>query len=172
LTKAAGVVGDLSALNDQTGGVLGKVGADVLFGKQIQDLDTGEIFRKGGVLTGVTDKVKNFMGGQPISVNSVTTVFSNFGTQIASKIASVGSAIGSAFSSFFSDVRLKNDIELLGAYSDVNIYRYKYVWDKDTTYVGVMAQELLESKYRDVVELDSTGYYKVNYAKLSERIKW
>jgi hypothetical protein len=67
---------------------------------------------------------------------------------------------------------LKDDIELLGAYRDVNIYRYKYVWDKDTTYVGVMAQELLESKYKDVVELDSTGYYKVNYAKLSERIKW
>jgi IMP cyclohydrolase len=64
---------------------------------------------------------------------------------------------------------LKSDIELLGTYKDVNIYRYKYVWDNNTSYVGVMAQELLESKYRDVVELDDTGYYKVNYEKLSER---
>ena len=172
LTRAAGVVGDLSSLNDQTGGLLGKAGADILFGKQIQDLDTGELFRQGGVLTGVTDKVKNFMGGQPISVNSVTSVFSNFGTQLSTKIASVGTAIGSAFRSFFSDVRLKSDIELLGTYRDVNIYRYKYVWDKNTTHVGVMAQELLDSKYKDVVELDDTGYYKVNYTKLSEHIDW
>ena len=172
LSKAAGVVGDLSSLNDQTGGLLGKAGADILFGKQIQDLDTGELFRQGGVLTGVTDKVKNFMGGQPISVNSVTSVFSNFGTQLSTKIASVGTAIGSAFRSFFSDVRLKSDIELLGTYRDVNIYRYKYVWDKNTTHVGVMAQELLDSKYKDVVELDDTGYYKVNYTKLSEHIDW
>jgi hypothetical protein len=172
LSKAAGVVGDLSSLNDQTGGLLGKAGADILFGKQIQDLDTGELFRQGGVLTGVTDKVKNFMGGQPISVNSVTSVFSNFGTQLSTKIASVGTAIGSAFRSFFSDVRLKSDIELLGTYRDVNIYIYKYVWDKNTTHVGVMAQELLDSKYKDVVELDDTGYYKVNYTKLSEHIDW
>ena len=172
LTKTAGVIGDLSSFNDQTGGLLGKAGADILFGKQIQDYDTGELFRKGGILTGVTDKVKNFMGGQPISVNSVTNVFSNFGTQLSTKLASVGTAIGSAFKSFFSDVRLKNDIELLGTHKDVNIYRYKYVWDKNTIYIGVMAQELLESKYKDVVELDDTGYYKVNYEKLSEHIKW
>jgi hypothetical protein len=88
LTKAAGVVGDLSSINDQTGGLLGKVGNRYIagFGKEIQDYDTGEIFRKGGVLTGVTDKVKNFMGGQPISVNSVTNVFSNFGTQLSTKL--------------------------------------------------------------------------------------
>lgn len=172
LTKAAGVVGDLSALNDKTGGLLGKVGTDILFGKELRDLEDGGVFRAGGILTGVTDKVKNFMGGQPISVNSVTSVFSNFGTQLSTKIASVGTAIGSAFKSFFSDVRLKSDIELLGTHKEVNIYRYKYVWDNNTSYVGVMAQELLESKYKDVVELDDTGYYKVNYEKLNERLKW
>jgi hypothetical protein len=172
LTNAAGVVGDLSKLNDQTGGLLGKVGTDILFGKELRDLEDGGVFRAGGILTGVTDKVKNFMGGQPISVNSVTSVFSNFGTQLSTKIASVGTAIGSAFKSFFSDVRLKSDIELLGTHKDINIYRYKYVWDNNTSYVGVMAQELLESKYRDVVELDDTGYYKVNYEKLNERLKW
>jgi hypothetical protein len=186
LTKAAGVVGDLSSINDQTGGLLGKAAENILLGEKLGPgggTYIGGIFGLGGPgdnalrgiaggLTGVTDKVKNFMGGKPISVNSVTNVFSNFGTQLSTKIASAGAAIGSAFKSFFSDVRLKNDVELLGAYKDVNIYRYKYVWDKDTTYVGVMAQELLESKYKDVVEMDSTGYYKVNYAKLSERIKW
>jgi hypothetical protein len=173
------VVGNLSSINAQTGGLLGNVGNSILTGAGFgggftpSPGDTGGIGGNltGGFLTGVTDKVKNFMGGQPISVNSVTNVFSNFGTQLSTKLASVGTAIGSAFKSFFSDVRLKSDIELLGAYRDVNIYRYKYVWDKDTTYVGVMAQELLESKYKDVVELDDTGYYKVNYTKLSERIK-
>ena len=180
LSKAAGVIGNLSSLNDQTGGLLGNAAADII---EKNFLGKGDFFGSGGAgdnalrgiaggLTGVTDKVKNFMGGQPISVNSVTSVFSNFGTQLSTKIASVGTAIGTAFSRFFSDVRLKDDIELLGAYKDVNIYRYKYIWDKNTTYVGVMAQELLESKYKDVVELDDTGYYKVNYTKLREQIKW
>ena len=180
LSKAAGVVGDLSSLNDQTGGLLGNAAADII---EKNFLGKGDFFGSGGAgdnalrgiaggLTGVTDKVKNFMGGQPISVNSVTSVFSNFGTQLSTKIASVGTAIGSAFRSFFSDVRLKSDIELLGTYRDVNIYIYKYVWDKNTTHVGVMAQELLDSKYKDVVELDDTGYYKVNYTKLSEHIDW
>jgi hypothetical protein len=172
LTNIAGTVGNLSSINDATGGLLGKVGTDILFGKEMQDLEDAGVYRAGGLLTGVTNKVKNFMGGQPISVNSVTSVFSNFGTQLSTKLASVGTAIGSAFKSFFSDVRLKSDIELLGTHRDVNIYRYKYVWDKNTIYVGVMAQELLESKYKDVVELDNTGYYKVNYTKLSELIKW
>ena len=180
LSKAAGVIGNLSSLNDQTGGLLGNAAADII---EKNFLGKGDFFGSGGAgdnalrgiaggLTGVTDKVKNFMGGQPISVNSVTSVFSNFGTQLSTKIASVGTAIGTAFSRFFSDVRLKDDIELLGAYKDINIYRYKYIWDKNTTYVGVMAQELLESKYKDVVELDDTGYYKVNYTKLREQIKW
>jgi hypothetical protein len=180
LSKAAGVIGNLSSLNDQTGGLLGNAAADII---EKNFLGKGDFFGSGGAgdnalreiaggLTGVTDKVKNFMGGQTISVNSVTSVFSNFGTQLSTKIASIGTAIGTAFSSWFSDVRLKSDIELLGAYKDINIYRYKYIWDKNTTYVGVMAQELLESKYKDVVELDDTGYYKVNYTKLREQIKW
>jgi hypothetical protein len=179
LTNIAGTVGNLSSINDATGGLLGKATENILLGEnRIGGLfgtgSAGDNALRGiaGGLTGVTDKVKNFMGGQPISVNSVTSVFSNFGTQLSTKLASVGTAIGSAFKSFFSDVRLKSDIELLGTHRDVNIYRYKYVWDKNTIYVGVMAQELLESKYKDVVELDNTGYYKVNYTKLSELIKW
>ena len=79
LTNIAGKVGNLSSINDATGGLLGKVGADIgkdiLFGKELRDLEDGGVFRAGGLLTGVTDKVKNFMGGQPISVNSVNSVF-------------------------------------------------------------------------------------------------
>ena len=96
LTKAAGVVNDLSALNNQTGGVLGKAAENILLGEKLGPgggTYIGGIFGLGGSgdnalrgiaggLTGVTDKVKNFMGGQPISVNSVTNVFSNFGTQL------------------------------------------------------------------------------------------
>jgi hypothetical protein len=52
LTNAAGVVGDLSKLNDQTGGLLGKVGTDILFGKELRDLEDGGVFRAGGILTG------------------------------------------------------------------------------------------------------------------------
>jgi hypothetical protein len=43
-----------------------------------------------------------------------------------------------------SDIRLKRDITQVGELdSGVGLYRYRYLWS-DTTYVGVMAQEVAE----------------------------
>ena len=69
---------------------------------------------------------------------------------------------------FLSDVRLKDDIKLLkeGKDGDPNIYSFKYKWDTDTTWSGVMAQELLNTKHADTVGITSEGYYMVDYHKL------
>ena len=69
---------------------------------------------------------------------------------------------------FLSDVRLKDDIKLLkeGKDGDPNIYSFKYKWDTDTTWSGVMAQELLNTKHADAVGITSGGYYMVDYHKL------
>lgn len=70
----------------------------------------------------------------------------------------------------FSDVRLKNNIKLLGTRNGYNIYSWEWN-DKAKSLgidtepnTGVLAQELL---YTDAVHIDTdTGYYKVDYTKL------
>ena len=62
---------------------------------------------------------------------------------------------------FFSDVRLKEDIQLIGkSPSGINIYRFKYKYT-DGIYEGVMAQEVLWAS-----EMTDAGYYVVDYSKL------
>ena len=43
---------------------------------------------------------------------------------------------------------------------------FKYKWDKFTNYIGVMAQELLDTRYSSAVRKNSNGYYSVDYSKL------
>ena len=66
-----------------------------------------------------------------------------------------------------SDFRLKNDIVLLQKATSIlpNIYMFKYKWDNFTNYIGVMAQELLDTGYSSAVHKDSNGYYSVDYSK-------
>jgi len=63
-----------------------------------------------------------------------------------------------------SDRRLKTNIERIG-YSDMNIpiYLFNFKDNLNTTYKGVMAQDLLELGFKDSVILDSDGYYSVKY---------
>ena len=63
-----------------------------------------------------------------------------------------------------SDRRLKTNIERIG-YSDMNIpiYLFNFKDNLNTTYKGVMAQDLLKLGFKDSVILDSDGYYSVNY---------
>lgn len=81
----------------------------------------------------------------------------------------VTSGVGTVMG-MFSDVRLKNNIKLLGTRNGYNIYSWEWndkakslgIDIEPTT--GVLAQELL---YTDAVHIDTdTGYYKVDYTKL------
>ena len=68
----------------------------------------------------------------------------------------------------FSDYRLKDNISLVQkATSEIpNLYFFTYKWDADTAYIGVMAQELLDTGYSSAVHKSSDGYYSVDYTKL------
>lgn len=70
-----------------------------------------------------------------------------------------------------SDIRLKRDIHLLATLDDgMKIYSFRYLWST-TTYVGVMAQDLLENPaWRDAVVSQANGFYAVNYAMLGLRM--
>jgi endosialidase-like protein len=68
-----------------------------------------------------------------------------------------------------SDIRLKRDIALVGRRADgIAIYRYRYLWS-DTVYVGVMAQEIAESR-PDAVLRGVDGFLRVDYGKLGTRL--
>ena len=67
-----------------------------------------------------------------------------------------------------SDVRLKQDVQPLGAAAALPLYAFKYL-DDDTEYVGVMAQDVLKVR-PDAVSTGPDGYYRVNYAKLGIRM--
>jgi hypothetical protein len=68
-----------------------------------------------------------------------------------------------------SDIRLKRDIAPLGKRADgIALYRYRYLWS-DTEYVGVMAQEIAETR-PDAVLRGADGFLRVDYGKLGTRL--
>ena len=76
-----------------------------------------------------------------------------------------------------SDRRLKHEITLIGrSPSNIPFYTFKYrsgmqlanneVLDNKSTFVGAMAQDLLEIAPHAVIMNDEDGYYRVDYSKI------
>ena len=68
-----------------------------------------------------------------------------------------------------SDVRLKRSIEYIGDFENLKLYKYRYIWS-DTYYVGVMAQDLLET-HPEALTIDKYGYYHVDYLRLGIKLQ-
>jgi len=66
-----------------------------------------------------------------------------------------------------SDARLKHDIRYLTSTDQgIKLYAFKYLWSEQV-YVGVMAQDLLQSeRYRGAVTQMPGGYYAVDYGQI------
>jgi hypothetical protein len=60
---------------------------------------------------------------------------------------------------------LKQNIQLVGNSNGLNVYEYNYNWSSEKQ-KGVMAQEVLETKYANAVSMHESGYYMVDYSKL------
>jgi hypothetical protein len=73
-----------------------------------------------------------------------------------------------------SDARLKMNIAPVAVLSNgIALYSYQFRRDPTTTYVGVLAQDLLTSEkreFRDAVVVGAGGYYAVNYETLGLRM--
>ena len=63
-----------------------------------------------------------------------------------------------------SDRRLKRNITFLETRNDIKIYSFQYLWSEEY-FVGVMAQDLLGTKYELAVG-EHNGHYTVDYSKL------
>jgi hypothetical protein len=71
----------------------------------------------------------------------------------------------------FSDRRLKENIVLVGTSPNgINIYQFNYI-ETEGLYEGVIAQDLLNTPFEDVVSLDESGFYKVDYSKIDVELK-
>jgi hypothetical protein len=66
----------------------------------------------------------------------------------------------------YSDVRLKENIQFIETKDGLNIYSWNYIKNTTQRYIGVLAQELLGTKYRGAVMTAPNGFYMVNYGML------
>ena len=66
----------------------------------------------------------------------------------------------------YSDVRLKTNIEQVGIENALKVYTFYYIQNLSKRFFGVMAQDLLGTKYESALSKDSKGYYFVNYSLL------
>jgi hypothetical protein len=71
----------------------------------------------------------------------------------------------------FSDRRLKENIILVGkSENGINIYQFNYI-NKEGLYEGVIAQELLGTKFESAVMLGEDEMYTVDYSKIDVEFK-
>ena len=68
-----------------------------------------------------------------------------------------------------SDRRLKRSVNFIGYRHGVKLYSFQYLWS-DVTYVGVMAQDLVDT-HPEALSKDQFGYYMVNYSILGIEMK-
>jgi hypothetical protein len=69
----------------------------------------------------------------------------------------------------WSDRRLKTGIHVIGqSASGLSIYQFRYIWG-GPAFVGVMAQDLLET-HPEAVILTESGYYMVDYDRIDVKM--
>ena len=66
----------------------------------------------------------------------------------------------------YSDVRLKTSIKFLYEVEEVKVYSFAYIWNNAKKYIGVMAQDLIGTRYETALSKDKTGHFLVDYSKL------
>lgn len=71
----------------------------------------------------------------------------------------------------FSDIRLKTNIERIGEEKGFPIYRFQYINMPEKTYIGVMAQDVLNIDPLAVHMDEESGYYKVDYDKIGIQLR-
>jgi hypothetical protein len=103
-------------------------------------------------------------------VGEALTRFAKYTAPVMLAVLMSTSGKATASISIISDIRLKRDIVLVGRLTDgIGLYRYRYLWS-DTTYVGVMAQEVAAVKPEAVCQ-GADGYLRVDYAGLDLRMQ-
>ena len=127
----------------------------------------------GTTAAGVIGSAGQQSSSQGTSSGSSTSV----GTSNGSSKPGISGLIGSGLSAIgASDVRVKRDIEKVGEYKGLNVYKFKYkegfgpnlnkeYIPNDNEYIGVMADEVRDL-YPEALGPEINGYMTVNYGAL------
>lgn len=107
----------------------------------------------------------------------------NFGATKAGQETSFGNAMGQARSvgvnnllgvgetalkaaAAFSDIRLKRDVEEIGALpSGLPVYEFSYVWNDTQRHIGVMAHEAAQI-FPEAISYSDDGFAMVDYSQI------
>ena len=91
---------------------------------------------------------------------------------ILSKVNQVMSVAAPFIAASGSDIQLKEDIIPVGkSPSGLPVYEFTYKDKPNQRYQGVMAQDLLNTKYANAVSTRSDGFYQVDYSQLDVTFK-
>jgi hypothetical protein len=113
-----------------------------------------------------------YQAGAPISVTHWTTIRDKYNTMRTDCICNSDCSCNLVCACHndcgcnYSDERLKENIEFIEVKNGLNIYSWNYIWNSAKRYTGVMAQEIIKSKYASAVKTDKNGYYMVDYNQL------
>ena len=139
-------------------GVISKIANDINYkGISINKLKE---FSMANLKSYAATKLRNIVNFKQVVINQA---FNTVKRSVIKGIKSIFTGGGGRHgpTGWFSDIRLKEDIELVGqSPSGINIYNFKYKGE-DGFYQGVMAQEVPWAR-----ETNSAGYYMVDYSKV------
>lgn len=100
--------------------------------------------------------------------NATTSALFGLGGQLGGSF--LGSQAGSAaMTSLFSDIRLKQDIKEIGEENGHKMYEFAYHWEPEKRYIGVMAQDVLQTHPEAVAVCD--GFLCVNYDAIGVKMR-
>lgn len=125
-----------------------------------------------GLMSGYGD----FAGESTPSMGSFGSYGDEFGESTPSMgsfsdgdVGGVGGDVGGDIGDDYSDIRLKRGVQYLGDVSGLRKYSWNYIWGGPRK-VGVMAHELLGTKYADAVRVVD-GYMRVDYSQLPAEVR-
>ena len=165
----------MGELQDNQQQALAQARDNALF--QGQQYTSGNIGNINSLGAGVYNPLQSMVQGQggqfggqydtqyAAQVSNAQQNAANKNAMIGAIIGGLGSLGGGALAGIFSDKRLKENIEFIENIDGINIYKFDYI-NGEKGQIGVIAQELLETPYKDAVLEDKSGYYKVDYDKL------
>jgi len=158
LKNAQGITGNLNL--DSLGSVVNDVSTITNVYRNVLAGDITNVSQLSSIANRAKGFFKSGQGGGPGQYEP--SGFSSLKKSVGSYGAKVKTAVGGFFSGFkFSDVRLKEDIKLVGkSPAGINIYSFKYKQSVGT-YEGVMAQEVPWAR-----QITDTGFYMVDYSKV------
>jgi len=125
---------------------------------------SGQVANSGTNYANAATEQWNGMGNAVTSANLANKANNS---SMFNTLLGAGAKLGAAYLS--SDERLKENIEFVGIQNGHELFSFNYKAIPSKTYIGVMAQKVLETNPEAVLK-DSEGWYMVNYDALGLRM--